>query len=140
VREPMQAYGLSSAALYQRVASGEFQRDGKALTSAIALQLAGARGPVPLHEGDAVLGVPVFAVTRLEAIVLYGAHTGGEDIDPDEAASLEGLARAAGTAYDHLETLRAERDAARWQRVADRQSRELAALRERCALLSPPQG
>ena len=140
VREPMQAYGLSSAALYQRVGSGEFQRDGKALASAVALQLAGARGPVPLHEGDAVLGVPVFAVTGLEAIVLYGAHTGGEDIDPDEAASLEGLARAAGTAYDHLETLRAERDAARWQRVAERQSRELAALRERCALLRPPEG
>ena len=140
VREPMQAYGLASAALYERGTSGEFRRDGKALASAVALQLAGARRAVPLHEGDAVLAVPVFALARLEAIVLYGAHTGGEDIDPDETASLEGLARAAGTAYDHLETLRAERDAARWQRVAERQSRELATLRERCALLRPPEG
>jgi hypothetical protein len=140
VREPMQAYGLASAALYQRVASGEFQRNGKVLRSAVTLQLTGVRRPVRLHEDDAVLAVPVFASARLEAVVLYGAHTGGEDIDPDEATSLEGLAKAAGTAYDHLETLRAERDAARWQRVAERQSRELAALRERCALLRPPEG
>jgi hypothetical protein len=126
--------------LYQRIASGEFQRNGKVLRSAVALQLAGVRRPVRLHEDDAVLAVPVFALARLEAIVLYGAHTGGEDIDPDEATSLEGLAKAAGTAYDHLEMLRAERDAARWQRVAERQSRELAALRERCALLRPPEG
>jgi hypothetical protein len=137
VREPLQAYGLSSAELYQRVTSSEFRRDGKALASAVALQLAGERRPVRLHEADAVLAVPVFALARLEAIVLYGAHAGGEDIDPDEAISLEALAKAAGTAYDHLETLRAERDAARWQRVAERQSRELAALRERCASLRP---
>jgi hypothetical protein len=140
VREPMQAYGLTSAALYQRAASGEFRRDGKALGSALALELAGTRRPVRLHEGDAVLAVPVFGLVRLEAIAVYGAHVGGEDIDPDEETSLEALARAAGRAYDHLETLRAQRTAARWQRVAQRQSRELAALRARCALPRPPDG
>ncbi len=34
--------------------------------------------------------------SRLEAVALYGPHANGEDIDPDEAASLEAMCAAAG--------------------------------------------
>ena len=77
------------------------------------------------------LAVPIFVRSRLEAVVLYGAHANGEEIDPDEKSSLEAIGVAAGIAYDHLETARVERDVSRWRKVAERQARELAALRER---------
>jgi hypothetical protein len=82
-----------------------------------------------LHDGDGVLAIPIFLRARLEAVAVYGAHANGEDIDPDEAATLEALGAAAGVAYDHLEAARLERDAFRWRRLAERQARELAALR-----------
>jgi hypothetical protein len=79
------------------------------------------------------LAVPVLVRARLYAVALYGPHRNGEDIDPDEASSLEAIATAAGMAYDHLEAARCERAAARWRKLAERQARELAALRARNA-------
>jgi hypothetical protein len=131
VREPLHAYALSSAHLFSRDESGEYVGEGSTLDRCIPLQLQGRRQSMRLHDGDPVLAVPVFVRSRLEAIVVYGAHLNGEDIDPDEADSLQALGAAAGMAYDHLETTRVERDVARWRKVAERQARELAALRER---------
>jgi hypothetical protein len=135
VREPVQAYALSSAALFLRDGSGGYVQDGKTLDASVALQLQGSRRAVRLHEGDPVLAVPVFVRSRLEAVAVYGAHANGEDIDPDEAASLEAMGAAAGLAYDHLEMARIERDITRWRKLAERQARELAALRARMPLL-----
>jgi len=135
VREPLHAYTLTSAHLFRRNEHGDYLSDGKTLDASIAMQLQGLRRALRLHEGDPVLAVPVFVRARLEAIAVYGAHHSGEDIDPGEAATLEALCTAAGLAYDHLETARVERAAERWRKLAERQARELAALRERVTLL-----
>lgn len=131
VREPVRAYALSSADLFTPDGSGNYMHDGKSLDGCIPLQLHGHRRSLRLHDGDAVLAVPVFARSRLEAVAVYGAHVNGEDIDPDERASLEAIGSAAGIAYDHLESARVERELLRWRRIAERQARELSALRAR---------
>jgi hypothetical protein len=140
VREPIQAYALSSSALFVRDDSGDYRCDGVALDASVALRLQGARRAVRLHEldddaavesGNPVLAVPIFVRAHLEAIAVYGAHVNGEDIDPDEVDSLEAMGTAAGIAYDHLEAARVRQEAVRWRRMAERQARELAALRER---------
>jgi hypothetical protein len=146
VREPLEAYALTCAVLYTRDESGEFVNDGERIDPTVPLRLQGARRSVRLNELDGtkppqaiqenpVLAVPVFMRARLEAVACYGAHANGEDIDPDEAASLEAICTAAGLAYDQLDAARIYREIARWRRLAERQSRELAALRERTALL-----
>ncbi len=143
--EPIQAFALVSAELFTREPSGDFLRNGTPLERGIQLELQGRRHSLRLHDGDPALAVPIFVRARLDAIVVYGAHTNGEDIDPDEAASLEAMGVAAGVAFDHLETARVERDAGRWRKIAERQARELATLRERIAgasvgFTSPPPG
>lgn len=135
VIEPVHAYALGSAHLFVRDGSGNYVHDGTALDRCIPLQLQGLRRSLRLHDGDAVLAVPVFVRSHLEAVALYGAHVNGEDIDPDEAASLEAMGVAAGIAYEHLETARVERDVTRWRKLAERQACELATLRERVSLL-----
>jgi len=135
VGEPLRAYALTSADLFRRNELGDYLSDGKTLDRSIPLQLQGLRRALRLHEGDPVLAVPVFVRARLEAVAVYGAHHSGEDIDPDEAATLEAICTAAGVAYDHLETTRVERAANRWRKLAEHQARELAALRERVTLL-----
>jgi hypothetical protein len=144
--EPVRAYRLGSATLYSRDESGDFVRNHEALDRGVTLRLQGARHAVRLHEFDEpgsagvtksepILAVPVFVHSCLEAVVLYGAHRSGEDIDPDETTSLEGICAAAGIAYEHLRAARIERETARWRRLAERQARELATLRERTSLL-----
>ncbi|MGC1380858.1 MAG: hypothetical protein WA814_07515 [Candidatus Baltobacteraceae bacterium] len=139
VREPVRAYSLSSAELFKRDGDGAYLRDGVRLDNAVSLRLQGSRRPVRLQELDAAghsefdprgpaLAVPVFANLALQAIAIYGAHVNGEDIDPDEAASIEKVCCAAGTAYEHLETLRIEREIASLRRLTERQSRMLAVL------------
>ena len=145
MREPVRAYSLSSSALYMQDDSGDYYSDGALLDRSVALKLQGTHKPVRLLEldddatalehGDPVLAVPVFVRSRLAAVAVYGAHTNGEDIDPDEVASLAATGAAAGIALDHLEASRVLREAARWRRLAERQAHELAAQRERMALL-----
>ncbi len=140
IREPVQAYALSCAALYKRNGSGEYLNGDEPLDLTIPLRLHGNRRSVRLHELDVngrsdfdprgpALAVPVFANWGLEAVALYGAHDNGEDIDPDEAASLEGICCAAGSAYEHLESLRVGREVMRLRRLAERQARELDVMR-----------
>lgn len=131
VREPVRAYDLGFAQLFSRNDAGDYLSDGKTLDPSLPLQLDGARHALRLHDSDAVLAVPVFVRSRLEAVAVYGPHVSGEDIDPDEVESLEALGSAAGLAYDHLETAQIARDATRLRRLAQHQARELAALRAR---------
>jgi hypothetical protein len=131
VREPLEAYALTHSALFKRDDAGDYRNSDEPLDAAVSLKLLGTRHSVRLYNGDAVLAVPVFVRSRLEAVALYGPHGNGEDIDPEEVASLEAMCAAAGTAYDHLDALRVRREIARWRRLAERQARELATLRER---------
>lgn len=131
LREPVRSYGLSGADLFTLDGGGNYVGDGKNLDQCIPLQLQGLRKSVRLHGSESVLAVPVFVRSKLEAVVVYGAHVNGEDIDPDERTSLEAIGAAAGMAYDHLESARVERELARWRRLAERQARELSALRAR---------
>jgi hypothetical protein len=127
--EPVRAYALSGAKLFLRHEDGEYRNGHATLDRSIPSQLQGRRTSLRLAQEDAVLAVPVLVRAHLYGVVLYGPHRNGEDIDPDEASSLEAVAVAAGIAYDHLQAARCERTAARWRKLAERQARELAALR-----------
>jgi hypothetical protein len=52
------------------------------------------------------LAVPVTVRHELVCFTLYGAHTNGAQLDPDEVELLEELAREASRAYDHVEAVR----------------------------------
>lgn len=127
--EPVRAYGLSGAKLFVRDEDGEYRNGHATLDRSISLQLQGRQRSLRIAQDDAVLAVPVLMRARLYRVVLYGPHRNGEDIDPDEASSLEAVAVAAGLAYDHLDAARSEREASRWRNLAERQTREIAALR-----------
>lgn len=53
--------------------------------------------------------VPVVSGHDVSAIALYGGHTTGEDLDPDERRILRGLARAAAAGYDRIATAQLRR-------------------------------
>ncbi|HEY5341385.1 MAG TPA: PDZ domain-containing protein [Candidatus Aquilonibacter sp.] len=53
-----------------------------------------------------VLAIPVTVRHELVSFVLYGAHANGAQLDPEETALLEELAREASRAYDHIEAVR----------------------------------
>ena len=50
--------------------------------------------------------VPVMSRQQMQAFVIYGAHVGGADIDPDEVESLASLAPGAAAAFDHVDLLK----------------------------------
>jgi hypothetical protein len=46
--------------------------------------------------------LPVFTRGELAAVVFFGPHTGGEQIDPEELTVLSRLLEAAGFAFEHV--------------------------------------
>jgi hypothetical protein len=52
------------------------------------------------------LAIPVSVRHELVSFTLYGAHTNGAQLDPDEVAMLGELAHEASHAYDHVEAVR----------------------------------
>jgi hypothetical protein len=126
VEEVVQSYELVSAALFCRSSDGVFERAqsiGWSETNAktldlddpVILQLHGDASPLPIspsrwHRSDLpaerecpVLAVPITMRHVLAAIVFYGPHRSGEDLDPDEVKAVSGMAVAAGAAFDHLD-------------------------------------
>jgi hypothetical protein len=72
----------------------------------------------PENAAIYALAVPVTVRHELVSFTLYGAHSNGAQLDPEEVDLLEELAREAARAYDHVE---AERARARYaQLVAQR--------------------
>ena len=69
----------------------------------VSVDLATARDDMPRGDAMPVFAVPIIVRHELEAVALYGAHTGGEDLDPDETSALARIGSAAGAAYYHLE-------------------------------------
>ena len=58
---------------------------------------------VPTGTVAPVLAVPLIARQALSAFVLYGPHSNGADIDPEEVQRLFHLCRAAQATYDELQ-------------------------------------
>ena len=58
---------------------------------------------LPAGAAYPAIALPIFVRGQLNAIVFYGPHSSGEDLDPEEIEVLEDLMRAAAAAYDHCE-------------------------------------
>jgi hypothetical protein len=153
VHEPLRALDLTSAAIFRRdgatghfvreVAAGELGIDTSELTSEnpLVLHLLAEGAPVrladvawatdamPTDVGDAVLAMPVLLREQLIAIVLYGPHRNGADIDPDEIKSIVLLVERAGAAYDHIEARILRGQVESLIRERDAQQREIEVLR-----------
>lgn len=92
------------------------------------------RTDVPTGNRQPTYAIPVAVGNLLEAIVLYGAHSAGEDLDPNERRSLRDLARGGALAYDHLraQALRKSLDEVRGENAALRRVEQtLTALLEK---------
>jgi hypothetical protein len=81
------------------------------------------------HAGDAVIAMPVLLRDELVAIVLYGPHRSGADIDPDEVAAVTQLVDRAGAAYDHIEARALRQQVESLIRERDAKQREIEVLR-----------
>ncbi len=125
VDEPIDAFALSSAAIFRRDAVA-YRRvgaygwdDGEAQLleedDVLALRLRAdleaidpqelrwPRTDLPDGERQVIYAIPIVVGHQLEAIALYGGHRTGEALDPDERRSLRELAVAAAGGYDHVE-------------------------------------
>jgi GAF domain-containing protein len=63
------------------------------------------------------LVMPLLMRGTVFGFVFYGARANGLPLTPDERALLEGIARSAGAAYDHID---ADRSHTRIQRLEER--------------------
>ncbi|GAC1659683.1 MAG: hypothetical protein NVS4B13_05250 [Candidatus Elarobacter sp.] len=127
IERPAKALRISSAAVFRRHRSGLFRRCSASGWPARALSVVQPTGtlvidylkeeerPVRLRnarwardllpDGVALptVAVPIRAFGRLHAIVLYGAHAKGDDLNGEEIEVLERLARSAALAYESIE-------------------------------------
>ena len=152
VHEPVEALGLTSAALFHRdgdeprfarqMAVGWSENDVHELTceDPLVLHLLAAGEPVRLADvawssdqlpsvHHAVLASPVMLRDELVTIVLYGPHRSGTDIDPDEVRSLVHLAQSAGASYDHIDARTLREELAELLAQCEMKERELMVLR-----------
>jgi hypothetical protein len=149
VGEPVDALDLASAALFRsegavfrrEAAAGWSDRNAGELDEDdhLVVRLRSELQPIALSElrwprpdlpngiAQPLYAVPIASGHHLAAIALYGGHTGGEDLDPDERRSLRGLAAGAALAYDHLaaEMLHKTVDELRGENEALRRSQDV---------------
>jgi hypothetical protein len=154
VHEPVQALALTSGALFRRsqpskpftreLAIGWGEPDLRELTAdhPLVLYLLAEGAPVRLgdvrwtadagefHVANSVLAAPVLLREQLAAIVLYGPHRSGADIDPDEIRSLAPLTERAGAAYDHIEVQALRAVVQRLMQERQTTDHEMARLRQ----------
>jgi hypothetical protein len=153
IHEPLRALDLTSAAIFRRAERGErFSLEmavgwdevaTRELTSGdpLVLHLLAEGTPVRLadvvwpsetplaHLADAVLAMPVMLRDELVAIVLYGPHRNGADIDPDELRGVTLLVDRAGGAYDHIEARTLRDQVESLLRERDEKQRQIEILR-----------
>ena len=129
VERAADALELMSAAMFLKARSGDFERvravgwqdrgaDFLAADDVLVLQLSAEQQPLSLAHADyhrdampggnahPTIAVPVAVRNELRAFVLYGPHRRGDDLDPDEIATLSALAAGASAALDHAEAAR----------------------------------
>ncbi|MBV8197607.1 MAG: hypothetical protein JO263_05705 [Candidatus Eremiobacteraeota bacterium] len=135
VQVPVDAIDLAAAAIYRKSANAaRFEGAGTARQTGVAppgfdandllvrmlladekiVWLDDLRAHLdPDNAAIYTLAVPVTVRHELVSFTLYGAHTNGAQLDPDEVVLLEELAREAARAYDHVEAQRAREQYAR---------------------------
>ncbi len=135
VEAPAEALHLAAAALYRPGTSGRFNGVATSVSTEVApsgfdandilvrvlqaeersVWLNDVRSHIGAENADIyVLAVPVTVRHQLVSFTLYGAHSNGAQIDPDEVELLEELAREAARAYDHIEAVRTRERYARF--------------------------
>jgi hypothetical protein len=151
VREPYDALGLTSSALfrlvdgtYARVAQRGWPDDVLGVLDAnddLALELVATRAPVdvskmgwePSEAYGALrpsLAYPILVRQEPVGVLLLGAKRDGERFDALERGSLQTLVEAAAMTYDHLEAVEQRYLADELQRALEEMRRENEALRE----------
>ena len=126
VREPADAFELTSAAVFRRDESGMLVRTASTgwgdcdlavlgPGDSLVLQLVAIQShlrmrevlwqhaDLPAKEGAPTVAFPIIVRHQLRGLVLYGTHRSGADFDDDELRSLTELMKAAAAAYDHIE-------------------------------------
>ena len=151
VREPFEALGLTTSALFRRV-DGTYVRVAQrnwpddALPEIdsshdLVLELVATRAPVLLDKigwggGDAlgahrpVVAYPILVRQELVGLLLLGAKRDGELFDALEQAALQNLLESAAMTYDHLEAVEQRCLADELQHALEEAVRENKTLRE----------
>lgn len=131
VEEPTRSFTLTGAALFACTDSGEYDLRHTFGSSPPRFTLVSREDALPVYlQGERhalrldkhgwnvpAIAIPLFSHGDLAAVVLYGLHENGTDLDTEEIALFEELATAAGNAYDRLEAKRL-RDEVRELRLA----------------------
>lgn len=60
---------------------------------------------LPIGAACPAVAIPTLSGGELSMLALYGGHTTGEDIDPDELRALTEVVEAAAHAYEHLQAV-----------------------------------
>lgn len=122
--EPIRAYDLAGARLFLRESMTDVAGDSlvaylQGERRILRLSEHGWQPSAPIGFQPAV-AAPVFSHGQLAAVVFYGFHKNGTELDSEEIEMLERLAASAGAGYDHLEAeaLRHENEALRVQLTA----------------------
>ncbi|MBV8149879.1 MAG: hypothetical protein JO092_12355 [Candidatus Eremiobacteraeota bacterium] len=133
VREPVEAFELTSGAVFLQAGSGSYVRRAAIgwhgpcanvldHSDPLLLHLRGSEGAVrldgvgtiqaelPAREERPVVAVAIAARNQVVGVALYGPHRSGADLDADELKSISELAQASAHAYEHIEaeSLRAQ--------------------------------
>jgi hypothetical protein len=87
------------------------------------------RAVMPRGQAQPSLAVPIAVRNELRAVVLYGPHRRGDDLDPDEISVLTALASSASAALDHAEAVRMREESDALAKEVESMRVELAALR-----------
>jgi hypothetical protein len=158
VREPYEALGLTSCALFRRVdhvfarvAQRGWANDALPVLDAnddLSLELIATRLPVDVERigwapGAALatlrpsLAYPILVRQEAVGLLLLGAKRDGERFDGLERGALQTLVESAATTYDHLDAVEQRRLAADLRDTVDELRRENDALRELQARAAP---
>ncbi len=126
VEEPVRVLGLTSAALFIAAEGGAFERiadrgwnrrEAEAIDpeDPLIAELRAELAPIALDgrpRADTILPggakapslvMPLIMRGNVFGFVLYGSRASGLALTPDERSLLEGIARNAGAAYDHID-------------------------------------
>jgi DNA-binding SARP family transcriptional activator len=123
--EPVVALDLTGGALFRRTEGGRFERTAESQAISLPRQLAGDEPLITrlrvhhepltlssrllrgigsaLHDQPLALAVPLYVDDALYAVVTYGPHENGSDLDPTEKSAIAALQAPAERGYAALQ-------------------------------------